>query len=360
MYEVEPIRNSTPLFSVLGAFIFGFGSLWIGNYAVHVALGNGENNIVKNRPNNQAAVLDSTSSYNVETPDTRSFIQKSVTSTDIPSPSTTILIGGDVMLDRGMRLLGQMNGYDSLFTSITPLFKTADIVVVNLEGPVTAYPSKTLLSNGTFTKELSFTFAPGSTKALYNAGITAVSLANNHEDNFGVKGVTETKEWLKQSNLQWFGNPWNVSSSELVMDKNGMKIAFVGYHAFQTGLSRVLTDVKRLTSDGYFVIVMPHWGEEYTSHPSGAMRDQARSMIGAGAKAIIGGHPHVIMDNETIAGVPVYYSIGNLLFDQYFSPEVRKGQIVQLKLVNGPAGPSLDSVETYNTELDKERGVIVK
>ncbi|MEI6305110.1 MAG: CapA family protein [Candidatus Taylorbacteria bacterium] len=348
MYEEEP-RNSIPFFSILGALIFSFGSLWVGTYAAHMAFYGGESSNLGIRSDNQAAVFDSTT-----------FIHKSVSTIEIPSPSTTIMIGGDVMLDRRVRLMGQKNGYDSLFSSITPLFKTADIVIVNLEGPVTAYPSKTLLPDGTLTKEMAFTFAPGSTKALANAGITAVSLANNHEDNFGVKGVVETKQWLAQSDLKWFGSPWNASSTELVMEKNGMKIAFVGYHAFQSGLSRVLSDVKRLTSEGNFVIVMPHWGEEYTSSPSKAMREQARSMISAGAKAIIGGHPHVIMNNETIAGVPVYYSIGNLLFDQYFSPEVTKGQIVSLKLVNGPAGPSLNNLEVYNTELDRNKGVIVK
>lgn len=353
MYEEEP-RNSTPFFSILlsviGSLVFGFGSLWVGTY--------GASSMIK--ANQEAAVINSAQSFKELISDTKVFIKKLIPPVVIPSPSTTIMIGGDVMLDRRMRLMGQKNGYDSLFTSVTPLFKTADIVVVNLEGPVTAYPSKTLLSNGTFTKEMTFTFAPGSTKALYNAGITAVSLANNHEDNFGVKGVTETKEWLAKSDLKWFGSPWNASSTEFTIEKNGMKISFVGYHAFQTGLSRVLNDVRRLSSEGNFVIVMPHWGEEYTSSPSKAMREQARSMISAGAKAVIGGHPHVIMDNETVAGVPVYYSIGNLLFDQYFSSEVKKGQIVQLKLVNGPAGPSLDSVEIYNTELDRDKGVIVK
>jgi poly-gamma-glutamate synthesis protein (capsule biosynthesis protein) len=207
---------------------------------------------------------------------------------------------------------------------------------------------------------LAFTFAPASAKALSSAGVTAVSLANNHAYNFGAEGVAETKKWLKQSGVQWFGNPWNTSSTELVVNKNGMNIAFVGYHAFEPGVEKVIADVKRLSQQGDFVIIMPHWGTEYSATPTDKIREQAKAFIAAGAKAIIGSHPHVIMENETIAGVPVYYSVGNLLFDQYFSPEVMKGEIVSLKLVNGPSGPSIGDVQTYGVKLDRAEGVVLE
>ena len=207
---------------------------------------------------------------------------------------------------------------------------------------------------------MSFTFAPKSAKALADAGITAVSLANNHTANFGVKGVNDTKKNLGDANVQWFGTPWNASSTELVIERNGMKIAFVGYHDFAPGFDRILDDVKRLSAEGDFVIVMPHWGIEYYPHPTAKMREQAREFVAAGAKAVIGAHPHVISENETIAGVPIYYSLGNLLFDQYFSDDVMNGELVELNVVNGPAGPTLSSIQTYRTLLDRDKGVVLK
>jgi poly-gamma-glutamate synthesis protein (capsule biosynthesis protein) len=103
---------------------------------------------------------------------------------------------------------------------------------------------------------------------------------------------------------------------------------------------------------------MPHWGEEYTAEPSLRMKSQARAFINAGADAIIGAHPHVIMNQEWVGAVPIYYSVGNLLFDQYFSPEVMKGNIVELQIVQNDSGPHLDTVKVHEINLKSGKGVV--
>ena len=55
-------------------------------------------------------------------------------------------------------------------------------------------------------------------------------------------------------------------------------------------------------------------------------------MIEAGADLIIGSHPHVIQSTELYQGKKIYYSLGNFLFDQYFSPETQKGLLVVLTI----------------------------
>jgi len=115
-----------------------------------------------------------------------------------PSASTIIvMIGGDIMLDRGNRAFGETNGYDSLFAGIAPLFHSADISIANLEGSITDYPSKTFLSDSSFGKDLIFTFATSTAPVLKRAGLTAVSLANNHTGNFGIDGIDQTHHWLE-------------------------------------------------------------------------------------------------------------------------------------------------------------------
>lgn len=283
----------------------------------------------------------------------------------------TIMIGGDVMFDRGIRAIGERTGYDSVFDdSIVSLFKKADIVAVNLEGPLTSNQSKTLV-DGKVTDSFTFTFATESAATLAHIGVTLVSLANNHTDNFGLSGFIETQQWLSKSGLSWFGNPWNSTSSKMsiielnndnspvttILHKKGFAIAFVGYHSFQFGIDRIINEIKRVSGPNVFTIVIPHWGEEYTSIPSERMKSQARDFIAAGADAIIGAHPHVIMDQEWIGAVPVYYSVGNLLFDQYFSPEVMKGNIIELHLTKDENMPHLNRVEVNNTYLKIGKGV---
>ncbi|MDQ2932816.1 MAG: CapA family protein [bacterium] len=297
------------------------------------------------------------------------------------SNELSIVIGGDIMFDRNIRMMGQRNGYDSLFDSnLVSLFKSADIAVANLEGPVTSQPSKTLV-NGQTTKTLMFTFATTTAETLANIGIDIVSLANNHTDNFLAAGYTETQRWLSRAHVEWFGNPWNGTTSTLrrksaeeianedsfgtqqnspittFVRKNGITVAFVGYHAFQTGIDKVILEIKRTAGPDVFTIVMPHWGEEYTNKPSERQKAQAVAFALAGADAIIGAHPHVVMANEWIDGIPVYYSLGNLLFDQYFSSAVMKGQVAELKLIKNETGISLEKLTIHNVETVRNQGV---
>ncbi len=320
-------------------------------------------------------ILIETSSQKAE------VLETATTNPSIPEKNTntstseiTVMIGGDVMFDRGIRLFAERNGYDSLFDeSIVSLFKKADIAVVNLEGPITSYPSKTLI-NGKSMETLTFTFSPKARTALRDAGISMVSLANNHTDNFAFLGFMETQDWLEDAGISWFGNPWNSTSTKMsrektsdtkspiatVVTKNGITVAFVGYHSFQLGIDRVIAEIKRVSAPNVFTIVMPHWGEEYSTVASERMRSQTQAFVAAGADAIIGAHPHVVMNQEWMGGVPVFYSIGNLLFDQYFSPEVMRGNIAELHITQDASGVKLDRISTHETRLVKGKGVTLE
>jgi len=275
-----------------------------------------------------------------------------------PSRTLTILMAGDIMLDRDIRRLGNEYGYDSLFASITPLFKSADIVVANLEGPIASSPSRTLFPNGHIVgNDLSFVFATVTAPVMERAGITLVSLANNHSLNLGQAGLSETKRWLSSAGVGWFGDPMNASGTEAVIAGNGVTVAFVGYHAFEPGFARVKAAVKELSSDGDFVIVMPHWGDEYQLHPSALMEGEAHELVAAGAGAVIGSHPHIVMGHEWIGGAPVFFSLGNLLFDQYFSTSTAQGAVVKLELSRHDGEVSLDRLSVYATSLASRRGI---
>ncbi len=298
-----------------------------------------------------------------------------------------ILMAGDIMFDRGIRKLGERKGYDSLFDpSVTSLFKQADVVVANLEGPITSTSSKTLV-DGKTNDSFTFTFSPEVANTIARAGITIVSQANNHADNFGLSGYRETQKWLNDAGVGYFGNPWNSTSTDLegkhsvrvenldalsldpkltetpmttFLTRKGITVALIGYHAFQTGVDRVVVEIRRVSRPDVFTIVMPHWGEEYATLPSTQMKNYARLFASAGADAVIGAHPHVIMNNEWIDEVPIYYSLGNLLFDQYFSQEVMHGRIIELHLRKDATGIHLDHSETHDTVLVPGVGVKLK
>lgn len=321
--------------------LFGWGSLWAGREGARIAFER------------------SPAEYNLAAAVRSAAAVSPAPALSSTPASVTVMIGGDIMLDRRIRFLGQTYGYDTLFASATPVLKTADIVVANLEGPVTSNPSETLSARGAYTKSFAFTFDPKSMAALVHAGFTALSLANNHSDNFGASGLAQTRAVLDENGLRWFGDPGNASSTETILEKNGIAVALVGYHAFEPGLERILADVRRLSNEGDFVIVMPHWGTEYAASSSESMKAAAQEFIAAGAGAVIGSHPHVVMDHEWMDGKPVFYSLGNLLFDQYFSPAVMKGAVVELHVTKGAAGTAVDRVDLYETSLAGHRGILI-
>ena len=273
--------------------------------------------------------------------------------TQATSSALTILIGGDIMLDRSVRKYGETHGYDSFFSELTPLFKRTDIVVANLEGPITSSSSRTVLKDGTYTKSFAFTFATTTGELLSRVGVSIVSLANNHTDNFGPEGFAETQHVLTDAGVKYFGSPWNYSGTEAISTMNDIPVAFVGYHQFASGFEHILADVKRLSAQGYFVIVMPHWGTEYATTSSELQRTQAHELVAAGARTIIGSHPHVIQEHEMIGDVPVYYSLGNLVFDQYFSTDVTRGNLIQLKLTKDTSGIHITHTSIYETEISR-------
>lgn len=371
MDEEENQISKGKVFYSLLVIIFGWGSLWVGSQGFNLAFGNNLDrgtsytanvNTITDKNNPLSSINTGASSTTEEMQkkfiDTASTLKESFAVKDTGS-TLTIMIGGDVMLDRGVRLVGEKYGYNTLFASITPLFKQADIVVVNLEGPITSNKSKTVLANGKTGKELTFTFNPKVTKTLSDAGITAVSLANNHSNDFGSAGLSETRNLLKKAGIGYFGDYRNSSSTEFITEKKGFKIALVGYHYFQPGFDKVIRKIEELNGKGYFVIVMPHWGEEYATSSSAEIKEKARLIVSAGADAIFGSHPHVILEHAKIGDVPVFYSLGNLLFDQHFSKEVMKGHLVELVLAKRDDAVSIDKIRIYETSIESKKGVTV-
>lgn len=245
----------------------------------------------------------------------------------------TLLAAGDIMLDRTMLLLAQKhNDFGYAFRLISSTLREADLRVVNLEGPITTNKS---IANGVGGARFSFTFSPKVTTTL-KENFDIVSLANNHTTNFGFEGLEQTKKFLDEAGIGWFGDPNNREGQKLsaIVEKNGIKIGFVGFHELiGTGFDNVITEIKNIRPEVDIIIAYPHWGTEYiTDRVNTAQKQEAYAMIDAGVDIVIGAHPHVIQPIELYKGKPIFYSLGNFVFDQYFSLETMQGLLLSLTL----------------------------
>lgn len=270
------------------------------------------------------------------------------TSAEVPK-NAKILILGDMMFDRTVRSKINTYGFDYVFGPATTTFANYDLVVANLEGPISTHKSKTILDNNKSISGFQFTFATGTARALKNAGIDMVSLANNHTDNFGQDGLNQTRQFLDNAGVQYFGSPQNntaiATSTCIAMSATGTSkdsasklcIGFIGWHEFGSkNHQNILNEIKAMRPLVDYLVVFPHWGEEYKKTPHIEQVRLARVWTDAGADAVIGAHPHVIQQitrRTTADGrvVPIFYSLGNFIFDQYFSFDTTHGIGVEIE-----------------------------
>lgn len=230
---------------------------------------------------------------------------------------------GDIMLDRDVRAVIDRQGLAAIITPVRPLLK-GNVVVGNLEGPFTRNRS---VAGNTY---LRFTFDPKWAPVLRQSGFTSLSLANNHTLNFGQAGLTSTREILRDANLRYFGDPNNFGGRSIIHRLNGTRVALVGYHGLVPGLDGVIREIKIVHARADVVIVFPHWGAEYQLGFQPRLQREARMLIDAGADMVLGGHPHVVEPMEIYKGKFIAYSLGNFLFDQYWSTETQRGLLVRL------------------------------
>lgn len=281
-----------------------------------------------------------------QAPNSLTYLQKKVISIIEAAPpvepidsSITIQFFGDIMLDRNVAKAMGAEGLDYIFTKANgQIFDEADMRIANLEGPFAPARVPT-------TKSIAFRFDPKLAPQLKAYGFTAFSLANNHNYDMGRANVAATRDTLAKNNLGYFGDELNEGSQfTWIAVTNTSKstplpdqVAFIGLHNtyHNPDLKKVEETILDAQDKARYTIVNIHWGEEYQRISNKKQRDLARWLIDHGADAVIGHHPHVIQEMEIYKDKPIFYSLGNFIFDQYFSVETQEGLSVSLTLDEG-------------------------
>ncbi|MBI5126555.1 MAG: AmmeMemoRadiSam system protein B [Candidatus Taylorbacteria bacterium] len=263
-------------------------------------------------------------------------------------PYTHVLFVGDIMLDRGVALHAEKYGVDSLFGKIERLFLGTHAVVGNLEGTITDNESIARKNNSI----LRFTFNPLFTDLLKKLKITAVSLANNHSGDFGGDGFRQTKNNLNERGIISFGSSRNDTSLSSTLLLNGKEVCLIGYHDLYTfDPTSVLAEITATRAQCSYIVVMPHWGVEYTHEPTERQKTLAHKFIDAGADLVIGAHPHVVQPVEIYKNKAIFYSLGNFMFDQDFSYATRQGLAVHIELGNEETRYNLIPISISRAEV---------
>jgi len=297
-----------------------------------------------------------------------------------PEELRRVVVGGDVMLDRGVAYsafhLGRgprfpIKGGYAAITSRTPVpnpdveggtshefwaerrggrgavreyLRSADLALANLENPVLEdavwHPDGV-----TFHGDLRLL------GVLEGFGVDGVTLANNHVLDAGPEGLEETIGHLDERSIRHAGAGTNLAAARkaMVFDLDGVTVGVLSYQnvpgyewswatedapgtaPLVAGVVR--RDVERLRGRVDVVVVSPHWGREYTATPEPGQVRLARAAADAGADLVVGHHAHWVKGMEVCGDAPVFYGTGNFIFDQDFSEETSVGLFAEATLL---------------------------
>ena len=242
--------------------------------------------------------------------------------------STEIIFTGDIMLARNVETLMRSYGEEYPFGTVSDRIQEADIAVGNFEA---AMPS---VHQQTESMTFNFSVHEQYLDRLEAAGFSHLSQANNHGYDYGKEGYENARTAMIKRSMTPFGYPRGISGTSVTYFDTavGERIALIGLEAFSNTYSN--EEIKELLTSASnksdFQIVYIHWGNEYELTHSAAQKKLAKRLIDAGADLIVGHHPHVVQDIEIYNDVLIFYSLGNFVFDQYFSQDVQEGLLISL------------------------------
>ena len=270
----------------------------------------------------------------------------------------TVVLTGDILLDRGVRRVIEQRGVGHLFSDgVDSVFQSAQVVVGNLECPATKIKAPVF-------KRFIFRGEPEWLDTLRQHGITHLNLANNHSIDQGREGLIDTKNNILAAgmvpigageNMQEAAEPvllaseprkvWLVPSLRLALENYAYLTdkPCVSQEPMDSLLSRVYH--LRQHDSTAVIIVSLHWGAEHKLEPVPRQRHDAHLLCLAGADVLVCHHTHTLQTIEDYGCHKIYYSIGNFIFDQP-KPLNSEACMVRLKI----SQDSLD-VETIPVEI---------
>lgn len=270
----------------------------------------------------------------------------------------SLLFGGDILPHLNFSTYARNAGtdgaldYSDNFEQIRDFTRGYDFFLANNE--FTCHPDLPLSGYPTFnvSKDI-YT-------SLKDIGISGLTTANNHALDTGIQGLESTLLAIRENNMANIGSQLVGEKPYLISEVNGIKVGILAYTQSLNGLDFYLdseekksqintldedlvkTHIGQAIGDGAdFIVVCPHWGNEYQSMPTEDQVSLARNMIEWGADLVIGSHPHVIQPKETYQATDgreglIYYSLGNLISNQALETlndyRVEQGLLVEVSI----------------------------
>lgn len=236
-----------------------------------------------------------------------------------------------------IRTIGDDYGHP--FRNVQCYFAEDDLTLVNLEGP--------LVDDGSPLPNKIFNFrGPTSyVNILTEGSVEAVSLANNHSEDYGTYGYQSTLDTLNGAGISYVER----DSSVIITLGDGFEVGIYSAMFYKLDQEQIISGITSLKEQGVdFIIFAVHWGIEYSYVPASNQVEMAHAVIDAGADVIWGHHPHVLQPIEEYGDGIICYSLGNFSFGGNTSPRDYDSAVVQLTITrSAQEGTRVERVDVH-------------
>ena len=262
--------------------------------------------------------------------------------------NVSMAVVGDIMFARNMP--GVLSMDSSPFAGVSNVTSNVDLLLINFENAATDYeiPSKS---------DVPLKCSPSYVPLARGNNNTVAALANNHAMDYGYTGMNDTIYYLKEAGITPIGagNSEAEAHQAVTQEINGRKITILNYMdsnnfaeypyemmPYANGSSPGYSaydpqDAQKQISehnDSDLVIVYMHFGNEYSHAPNEDQQRIAHELIDYGADVVVGTHPHVTQGVEMYNGKPIFYSLGDFMFD-LANPDTLSDYFVKIDLIGG-------------------------
>ena len=243
-----------------------------------------------------------------------------------------LIVAGDFCDNARVSKIIEEQSYSSLFDDdICSIICKHDIRIVNFEFPITNGKGNPIPKWGPILRG-----GNNSINAIKFAGFNTCTLANNHILDQGERNCLYTRDKLQESGIDTVGVGNNLDeSSQILYKKVGNEtLAIINCceHEFSTAQSDTVGanplnpiqqfyKIMEAKNNSDFVVVIVHGGTEFYQLPSPRMKEFYRFFISVGADAVINHHQHCYSGYEIYNGKPIFYGLGNFLFDKSDMPK---------------------------------------
>jgi len=282
--------------------------------------------------------------------------------------STSIVFTGDIGFDRFME--GQWDDKDLIAKEVLSFLHSGDHVVANVEGPILDAPANTTTEGAV---QLMHTMNSGAVGVLKNMHADIWNICNNHIMDAGEEGMAATLREAANAGVTTLGAGMNIDEASkpvILHEAGGIGLIGVGY---QRGCKPAGPDkagclnwsdydliqerINEVRKTCRWCVIVSHGGEEFTALATPYTRDHYLKYLEMGADVIIGHHPHVPMNYETVGDKAIFYSLGNFIFDTPYQRaqfNTQYGLLVKLNFTE-----KAFSFDAFGIEIDRAKEHVV-